>query len=495
MSAAAIPFGFSWEEYYEKGLGTGRTVKRRMSFRRSTVTRVFLVNLLLALLASGCAHYPVNEPLKEYDPDYGYRAKNMRVDGKSDELLMFVTFSGGGTRAAAFSYGVLEELENTEIVIGGKKRRLLDEVNTISSVSGGSFTAGYYGLFGERIFQDFESRFLKKNVQGEIARRIFLDPLNWVRLFSPYFDRSDLAAEYYDQHIFDGGTIGDIAARKGPMIIINATDMTYGIRLGFTQDAFDVICSDLSHFPVGRAVAASSAVPILLTPITVRNYAGSCHYRMPEVLASVFTESAMTERQSFLANNITPYLDSAKKPYIHLLDGGVADNLGLRAILDRIVFRGNFWKTVKGTHHENVHKVVFLVVNAETQPDSLWDRIEEPPAFSAMLESYASIAIERYNVETLALLKEGLKEWAEQVRQERCTGGRIASDPGSCGDIRFYVVEVKFDALKDEQERWYFKRLPTSFVLDPEDVDKLRNAARKILAESKEFQRLLSDLR
>jgi NTE family protein len=142
-----------------------------------------------------------------------------------------------------------------------------------------------------------------------------------------------------------------------------------------------------------------------------------------------------------------------------------------------------------------VHKVVFLVVNAETQPDSVWDRVEEPPAFSAMLESYATIAIERYNVETLALLKEGMKEWAEQVRQERCPGGRIASDPGSCGDIRFYVVEVKFDALNDEEERWYFKRLPTSLALGPEEVDRLRNAARKILADSKEFQRLLSDLR
>jgi NTE family protein len=216
---------------------------------------------------------------------------------------------------------------------------------------------------------------------------------------------------------------------------------------------------------------------------------------MPEVLEKVFRESEVTERQFFLANNIAPYLDPGKKPYLHLLDGGVADNLGLRAILDRIIFRGDFWKTIKGTHHEHVHKVVFLVVNAETQPDSIWDRVEEPPAFSAMLESYASIAIERYNVETLALLKGGLKRWAEQVRAERCPAGHVSSEPGSCGDIRFYVVEVKFDALKDEQERWYFKRLPTSFALGHEEVDKLRAAARRILAESKEFQRLLRDLK
>lgn len=453
------------------------------------------VCLLIALLSFGCAHYPVNQTLKAYDSDGGYRAKNMRAAGRSDDMLLFLTFSGGGTRAAAFSYGALEELRSTGVRLGGKDRRLLDEVDTISSVSGGSFTAGYYGLFGDRIFSDFDDKFLKRNVQGELFRSIFLNPFNWFRLFSPYFDRSDLAAEYYDTHIFEGGTIGDIAARKGPMIIINATDMTYGIRVAFTQDIFDVICSDLSNFPVARAVAASSAVPVALSPITVRNYAGSCHYKMPEQLASVLRGSDFTERQFYLANNMTPYLDPGKKPYLHLLDGGIADNLGLRAIIDRIIFRGDFWKTIRNTHHENVRKVVFVVVNAETHPDSSWDRSEAPPSFGAMLESYSSTAVERYNVETLALLKDNLKTWTGQVRGARCSGKPVSEEPGSCGDIKFYVIEVKFDATKDEHQRWYFKTLPTSFSLQPEEVDRLRAAARRILAESAEFQRLLEDLR
>jgi NTE family protein len=418
----------------------------------------------------------------------------MRIAGKSDELLMFLTFSGGGTRAAAFSYGVLEALADTKIVTKGKTERLLDEVDTISSVSGGSFTAGYYGLFGDRIFQDFEGRFLKKNIQGELLAKVF-NPVNMARLLSPYFDRSDLAAEYYDKNIFDGKTIGDIAARKGPMVIINATDMTYGVRVGFTQDMFDIICSDLTNFPVARAVAASSAVPVILSPLTIRNYAGSCNYTIPAPIEDVFKEKDITDRRAYLLNNIKPFLDPIGKPYLHLIDGGVADNLGLRAIVDRIIFRGDFWKTIRNTHHENVHKVVFIVVNAETQPDTKLDSMESPPALTAMLESYSTIAIERYNVETIALLKENLKEWAEQVRSQRCEGKTVSAEPGSCGDIRFYMVEVKFDALKDEMERLYFKRLSTSFSLPPEDIDLLRSAARRILAESGEFQRLLNDLR
>jgi NTE family protein len=451
--------------------------------------------LLALLVVAGCAHYPINQPLKEYRPGAGYRIAHVKPEENSDNILFYLTFSGGGTRAAALSYGVLEKLKGTEVTVYGKKHRLLDEVDGISSVSGGSFTAGYYGLFGERIFQDFESKFLKKNIQGALAVRALFNPIDWVKLFSGTFGRSDLAAQYYDKHIFERGTFGDMAARTGPLIVINATDMTSGTRLGFTQDVFDIICSDLSGFPVSRAAAASSAVPMILSPIALRNYAGTCGYKLPEGFEGMLKGRAISERRFYLANNFAVYLDSKKKPYIHLVDGGVADNLGLRAILDRVILRGSVWLTIKGTPRENVHKVVMIVVNAETETDSKWDRVETIPPFGAMFSSYSSIAIERYNQETLALLKESVKSWAAEIRTQRCKGGAVSIEPGSCGDIKFYVVEVKFDALKDEAERRYFKRLPTSFKLPAETVDKLREVADRLLDESNEFQRLLRDLK
>jgi NTE family protein len=451
--------------------------------------------LLALLVVAGCAHYPINQPLKEYRPGAGYRIAHVKPEENSDNILFYLTFSGGGTRAAALSYGVLEKLKGTEVTVYGKKHCLLDEVDGISSVSGGSFTAGYYGLFGERIFQDFESKFLKKNIQGALAVRALFNPIDWVKLFSGTFGRSDLAAQYYDKHIFERGTFGDMAARTGPLIVINATDMTSGTRLGFTQDVFDIICSDLSGFPVSRAAAASSAVPMILSPIALRNYAGTCGYKLPEGFEGMLKGRAISERRFYLANNFAVYLDSKKKPYIHLVDGGVADNLGLRAILDRVILRGSVWLTIKGTPRENVHKVVMIVVNAETETDSKWDRVETIPPFGAMFSSYSSIAIERYNQETLALLKESVKSWAAEIRTQRCKGGAVSTEPGSCGDIKFYVVEVKFDALKDEAERRYFKRLPTSFKLPAETVDKLREVADRLLDESNEFQRLLRDLK
>jgi len=271
--------------------------------------------------------------------------------------------------------------------------------------------------------------------------------------------------------------------------------MTYGIRFGFDQDMFNAICSDLPKFPVARAAAASSAVPMLLTPVSLRNYAGTCDFKVREGMLERLQSRQLSERQFYLANNLAPFLDSEKKPYIHLVDGGVADNLGLRAILDRIILRGSLWETIKGSALENVHDIVFIIVNAETQPDTKWDRLPGPPPFGAMLSSYSSIAIERYNEETIALLKESLKTWVDEVRTKRCKGEKVSTEPGSCGDLEAYLVEVKFDALKDAEERTYFKRLPTSFVLKSEQVDKLRDAAHRIMVESSEFERLLKDLR
>jgi NTE family protein len=454
-----------------------------------------LFGLLLLSVAVGCAHYPVNQAVRQIDPQGGYRGKNLIDTANEDQLLLMLTFSGGGTRAAAFSYGVLETLRGTSVTLRGRQRRLLDEVDWISGVSGGSFTAAYYGLFRDRTFEEFEPRFLKKNIQGDLTHATLFNPINWGKLFSAYYDRSDLAADYYDKHVFEGKTFGDLLTLKEPMIVINATDMVRGSRFSFVQDTFDVICSDLSSFPVARACAASSAVPLVLSPITLRNHAGGCGYQMPPALAEAMVPPRdVASRRLDLANNMLPFLDSKQKPYIHLVDGGVADNLGLRALLERVTLMGDPWTTLKYANMENVHKIVFVVVNAETEIDDKWDRWEKVPPFVAMLDSYSSIAIERYNRETVALLSESFGRWADEIRRGRCASGPISTEPGACGDIEFYMIEVRFDALEDDAERSALKRLPTSFALKPEEVDHLKDAAHRILKQSREFQRLLGDL-
>jgi len=432
----------------------------------------------------------VNATLEKFDPNYGYIAQNLGPAGHSEELLLILSFSGGGTRAAAFSYGILEELRGVEITFDGKKRRLVDEVDMISGVSGGSFTAAYFGLFGDRIFEDYETRFLKKNVQGDLTFGILFNPVNWVRLSSPFYDRSDLAAEYYDKNVFDGKTFGDMLERRGPVVLINATDMSLGARFTFHQILFNAICSDLSKFPVARACAASSAVPGVLTPLTVKNYAGSCGFVSPPV----FEEASLNYRTREQKESLALVLDKEKKPYFHLIDGGVADNLGLRAIQESIDAVGNIWMILKLTGREQVRKVVFVVVNAETKTESQWDKFEFVPPFSAMMSNYSTIAIVRYNRETMSLLQESFGRWSDQIRTGRCPPGQVSTEPGSCGDIEFYLVDVRFENLNDQAEAAYLAKLPTSFTLPPEDVDRLKAGARKLLIESADFQRLLKNL-
>ena len=473
-------------------------IKKKMS---PWVVPFYVGFFLAALIAGGCAHYPANPFLKEVSPDRGYKLKNVGHPERSDGLLLFLTFSGGGTRAAALAYGVLEELAKTEIFLEGRKRSLLDEVDAISGVSGGSFTAAYYGLFGNRIFEDFESRFLKKNIQRELFNQTLELP-NWVHLLSGKFGRSDLAAEYYDKHVFEGGTFGDIAARGGPLIIVNATDVALGTYFPFTQDMFDILCSDVSRVPLARAVAASSAVPVILSPITLYNYAGGCNYEAPEWMKRALEEPGLSRRRYQQALHLSSYMDAQKRPYIHLVDGGIADNLGLRAAIDRVTAMGDIWRSLQYLGRENIRKVVFIMVNAEKEQDFRSDHLERTLGSGRVLSSVTNIPIIRYNFETVELLKENFKQWADEIRSQRCGASKkldkvapSPSDSDSCADIKFYLVEVDFEALPDKSERSYLNRLPTSFNLPPEAVDRLRDAARRLLRQSPDFQRLLSDLR
>lgn len=122
----------------------------------------------------GCAHYPDNPRLAAVAPSGGYRYSVVRPPPQADKPFVLLAFSGGGTRAAAFSSGLMEALRTVEYQgPDGAKHRLLDDVEIISSVSGGSFTSAYYALFPDRFFADFPQRFLYRDIQGALFWRHF----------------------------------------------------------------------------------------------------------------------------------------------------------------------------------------------------------------------------------------------------------------------------------------------------------------------------------
>ncbi len=439
-----------------------------------------LVWLLSALI--GCATWtPANVPLEHADPAHGYRPRLPEQFRDTGHVVLTLAFSGGGTRAAAFAYGVMEELRDTEVVVRGERKRLLDEVDTISGVSGGSFPAAYYGLYGDKLFEEFQPKFLNRNVQGALIGQLFL-PRNFFRLMTPATSRSELASQYYDKHLFHGATFRDLREAKGPRIYINATDLSHGNRFTFSQGQFDVICSDIDPFRISRAVASSSAVPGLLSPITLENHAGSCGFQPPDVLEEAMASRQSDPRRYRVAKTYFDYQNAAARPYIHLVDGGISDNLGLRASLEGGAAVGGYEELRKFMGIEVPDHIVLLIVNAETNPNSEIDARPAPPGLTVLLNAVSGGQIRRYNFETIMLAQEAMKSISAEL-----------SKPGR--PVKGHFVEVSFDAIPDAAERRYFKELPTSFVLADEEVDRLRAVGRRLLRESPAFQQLLAELR
>ena len=431
--------------------------------------------VLISFLIAGCASLrPQNTPLiKLQGPSLLQRDHG--------EAFVFLSFSGGGTRAAALAYGVLEELRDTRIKVDGRTIRLLDEVDYISAVSGGSFTAAYYGVYGDRIFTDFAKVFLKQNVQKNLILGLF-NPVHWIRSLLRGFNRTEAAIEYFDKHIFNGATFADILRSDVPTILINATDLSTGHRFGFTRTQFELICSDLSRLKVARAVAASSAVPVLFAPVVLRNFAGEYRAELPEWLEHLTEADEYSTRKKEILDCWRSYLDSNKRPYIHLIDGGIADNLGLRAIMDGVILLGGARRAAAKTGTPIPKKVVVILVNAQREPERPIDLSPKPPPLSQLVSAVTHAQISRYNVETIALLQESMQRWATELS---IAAGRV---------VEVHFIEVNFAGIKSTEHRSYFNRIGTSLALSEEEVEKLREAGRTLLRESQEFEKLLHQL-
>ncbi|WP_431274322.1 patatin-like phospholipase family protein [Variovorax ureilyticus] len=456
---------------------------------------------LAALVLGGCtAMAPVNPQIDHVDLDSGYRVGNMlkRSHGvKNDpDTLFLLTFSGGGTRAAAFSYGVLEELRRTNIKVDGENVNLLAEVDAIAGVSGGSFTALAYALYGDRLFTEYEPRFLKRDVQGALTRRA-LNPLNWFALGSGSYGRSELAADYYDEILFNGATFDDLMDKPTPVTAVTGTDLSTGARFQFSQDHFDLLCSDLGKVRLARAAATSSAVPAVLSPVTYYNYGGHCGAVMPPWVSDVTRPDSPARpagRALLRYRDIQSFQDSGNRPYLHVVDGGVSDNLGLRGLLEALeeVEASRTFQEQVG--FKNLRRIVVVVVNSRSSPDIDWDRRPNAPGIVSQLFQSSSVPIDHFSSESVELLKDIAQRWADkrrlEVAERRLAGMSQAQAEASVPKLRFDAIDVSFESIADPDERRYFMNLPTTFVLPDEAVDRLRELGGRLLRETPAFREL-----
>ena len=438
----------------------------------------------------GCEYVrpTMNASLARWDPAYGYRSANLpsSESGSSDSLFIVASFSGGGTRASALAYGVLREMARTSIRWEGRDKRLVDELNIINALSGGSFTAAYYALYGDGIFQDFEHRFLRKNWESELRSRILRSPSNWIRMWSPYFGRAHIFSELLDEALFDGHTFGDLVARRRrPMIFIHASDMLSLSRFEFNQFQFDLICSDLNRLPLSVATASSAALPLILSPISMTNYAGQCGYQ-PSMLLLEQHKSSLGRRR---AHELHSYLDPKQRPYIHLLDGGLSDNIGMREVLENTAFVGDLASTFRSLGAKRIKKLVYLIVNAETNQGPSRYTLNQIPGLMRVSRALVDIPINRYSADTIELLDEAVQQWRMQLRERTHLGSDVFAP-----DADIYFINASLTEMSDPEEEARLMNIPTNLALTDDQVDHLLQAGSRLLRDSLEFQRLIRDL-
>jgi NTE family protein len=460
----------------------------------------------LAMLG-GCAstHYDINAPLAQVSIHSGYRPQVVFEQSPDDRFFMLLTFSGGGARAAALGFGVLEALRDTPIVWEGKTQTLLDQVDIVSGVSGGSILAASFALHGVAGMVNFENKFLKGEFQSRLVSQLAA-PSNWWRLSSPRFGRSELLQEILDDTLFQGAKYGDLlrAGRK-PYLSLYASDLGTGGRFEFSQDHFDYLCSDVASVPLSRAVAASSAAPLVLSPVTLWNYApalgqtgcGDPAYRQFSQLANAGAKSIVAPgpdqgraRSSTLERYRDANTQGPLRPFVHLLDGGLSDNIGTGGPLD---FGAQFGGVIAGTRFSGFRQLrhsVLIIVNAETSARSPEDQSADVPGLLRAALALADIPINRNSNTALDQMRSTIAAWQAEVSAAHAKGDFEVF----AADGQLHLIEVSLSAEPDAAEREKLLAIPTNLQLPADDVQRLRSYGAQTLRKHPVFQKLLREL-
>ena len=223
------------------------------------------------------------------------------------------------------------------------------------------------------------------------------------------------------------------------MIIASATDIASGARFLFHQTLFDLICSDLDAMRLSRAAAASSAVPVVLSPVTVNNYSGTCGFVLPGWLKP-FVDSANPPRPAARAIGSIKdaegaFGDSKHRPYIHLVDGGVADNVAMRGVLDSLDLVEALDEAGLPNHLTNARRIIVFVVNSLSEPPTHWDESENPPGAVDLLLKATGVPIDHYSHDSVELLKDIAARWQDRREIRESVTIKPNAKPGGCRPV------------------------------------------------------------
>jgi NTE family protein len=465
----------------------GRTRPARPMSVKPVVHLVAVLALVGAALF-GCASID-NAPINR--PSALPRLTQVNTVAGDDTLrttIVGLAFSGGGTRAAAFSFGVLEGLNDVETTGGG---RLLDQVRLVSGVSGGSVTAAYFGLRGRAALSDFEQRFLYRNAEEALRTEVYSVGNVMRALDGGVNDRSGLPT-WLQQNLFGNATLKDLSGPGHPVVWINASDIYGKTPFVFEPITFAAICSDWESYPLSEAVAASAAVPIVFAPVVIQNYADRCGFKLPDYLAHQGQSRDTSPIVRSYINTLQSYRDPAKIRFIKLLDGGLTDNWGLAGLNVQLGSAQEPFRPLTRVDAITVENFLFVVVDAGRNVAGDWTKTLEGPNAQELVDAVADTAVDSAVKSSFEVLRLQMRLWEQKLRGWRCSltpddvaQVRGSSDGWDCNKVSIRVERVAFEDL-DPALAGELGRIPTRFKLDPAQVkmavDAGRLVVRKVIA-------------
>ena len=454
-----------------------------------------LTCIATALAVAACT-YPIrNEMASVVGDGHGYQL-NMLASDEMPETLVIVTASGGGTRAAALALSVLEGMEAVRLPNNSSLAR---QVDVISSVSGGSVTAAYFAMKGSDGFETLKKDFLDKNGMRALAID-GLNPFGLARLATPGTERIDVLIDYLNRQLFHGATYQTLLdERRRPLLVLNAADMVEGTPFSFNQRTFDLICSDLPRFPLATAVAASAAFPVALSPVTLKNYR-PCP-AVPAIGGWPPAWVAEGAEDSWYVNPVSMSLARVENTYalggdapagdrklfVHLLDGGIADNLGIAAPYRMLTMGKTYPNFLADIGKGKITKLIFVMINARSAAVSELDESPATPGMADMLLASINAPIDRAAMSMASRLRQTLLDEFRQL---------LLGDPAL--EARFHALEqntalisIDFDSIGDAACRRKFHQIKTSWTLEEEEVNALMDVGKALLGRDPAFEDLL----
>jgi NTE family protein len=456
---------------------------------------VFVVGALSAAAGCGSVHnMPQNVPLSgeglvQSQPN---RA-NFALD---DDMLVTLSFSGGGTRAAAFSYGALRAFSETPVPARAGGGVLIDRVDFVSGVSGGSIPAAYFGLKKRAMLDDFRENFLLRNPEEALNTQVNLANLG--RGLSGGVNQDTQLSGWLNQHLFKGATFRDL--REGrPRVWINSSDIYNRTPFVFGHTAFDALCSDLNQFPIADAVAASSAVPVAFAPIVIESYGEKCTRPLPpKVLRAVNDTNANPMLRSF-AQALMRYRDGSMK-YVKLLDGGLVDNYGLSGFTIARLAADRPYEPMTPHEAVKIRRAIFLLVDAGRAPtDSKWVSQLAGPSGAELVAATSDTALDASVRASYTAFQQVTGDWQRQLIGWRCSlppaeRKRLGVKPGwNCRDVKFFVGRVDFGQFSGERAA-ALNAIKTRFTLPAEQVELLIQSGDEAVRNSPTFRAFIGSL-